>query len=239
MKQRTLNNQDGIALGPILFIIAILAILAAAIAAGSGAFNANTNTEGAKAYAYIFINFADQVMQGVQKVTSEGCDDTQVSFQNGVTNYNYTNSNAPANHSCHVFDPRGGAVTYSQMPVAAFAPCCRTETGSSDYLQTVFTGHSVINAGTGAPALIMAIGGLRQDVCIQINNRLGVTNPSGVPPNSTGTCFAHQYIGYLFTGTYVNDGTTWCGAGGSPQPTEACVYDTEGTYFFFSALKIR
>ena len=41
MKQRTLNNQDGIALGPILFIIAILAIIAAAIAAGTGEFTAN------------------------------------------------------------------------------------------------------------------------------------------------------------------------------------------------------
>ena len=36
MNSRTLNNQHGMALGPILFIIAILAIIAAAIAAGTG-----------------------------------------------------------------------------------------------------------------------------------------------------------------------------------------------------------
>ena len=39
------QREVGIAIGPILFIIAILAILAAAIAAGSGSFTAPTATE--------------------------------------------------------------------------------------------------------------------------------------------------------------------------------------------------
>ena len=51
MTPRTLNNQDGIALGPILFIIAILAIIAAAIAAANGGFTANTTTESDKSKA--------------------------------------------------------------------------------------------------------------------------------------------------------------------------------------------
>ena len=53
MKQSKLNTQDGIALGPILFIIAILAVIAAAIAAGAGSFNANTGTESVKATARV------------------------------------------------------------------------------------------------------------------------------------------------------------------------------------------
>ena len=40
MKQRTFHYQQGIALCLIMFIIAILAIIAAAIAAGSGSFTA-------------------------------------------------------------------------------------------------------------------------------------------------------------------------------------------------------
>ena len=42
---RRLSPNAGIAIGPILFIIAILAILAAAIAAGSGSFTAGTTSE--------------------------------------------------------------------------------------------------------------------------------------------------------------------------------------------------
>ena len=56
MKQRIIKNQDGIALGPIVFIIAILAIIAAAIAAGAGGFSANTKTESAKAMAQVIVN---------------------------------------------------------------------------------------------------------------------------------------------------------------------------------------
>ena len=111
MKQRTLNNQDGIALGPILFIIAILAIIAAAIAAGSGGFNANTNTEGEKVMAQAIIDYGDQIQAAVNVALSNGCTNTQGSFQNGVVS-GYTNPNAPADGSCNVFDPRGGGLEW-------------------------------------------------------------------------------------------------------------------------------
>ena len=96
MKQRTLNNQDGIALGPILFIIAILAILAAAIAAGSGSFTANTNTESAKAMAETIINSCDDYQRDVQIVMLQNeCDATTLDwtpngggYPTGVTTWN-------------------------------------------------------------------------------------------------------------------------------------------------------
>ena len=55
MIETRLRGNAGIALGPILFIIAILAILAAAIAAGSGSFNTSTASEGNKAKASALI----------------------------------------------------------------------------------------------------------------------------------------------------------------------------------------
>ena len=82
------HHQQGIALGPLLFIIAILALLAAAIAAGSGGFRANTNTESAKAMAEVIVTYADAVGQGLRKVRMDNsCDDlsitkTQISFAN-------------------------------------------------------------------------------------------------------------------------------------------------------------
>lgn len=96
MTTRTLNNQDGIALGPILFIIAILAIIAAAIAAGSGSFTANSNTESAKAMAETIITSCDDYQRAVQIVTMQnGCDPTALDwtpngggYPTGVTTWN-------------------------------------------------------------------------------------------------------------------------------------------------------
>jgi hypothetical protein len=68
MKQRTLNNQDGIALGPILFMIAILAILAGAIAAGSGGFTANANKENAKITAATLIHLLNDYKTGFDMI---------------------------------------------------------------------------------------------------------------------------------------------------------------------------
>ena len=130
MTTRTLNNQDGIALGPILFIIAILAIIAAAIAAGSGSFTANSNTESAKAMAETIITSCDDYQRAVQIVTMQnGCDPTALDwtpngggYPTGVTTWNggdwtYGNgTNRAGNGQCAVFDPRGGGMIYKNFP---------------------------------------------------------------------------------------------------------------------------
>ena len=56
MRANALNNQRGIALGPILFIIAVLAILVAAIAAGAGGFRVSTGAEDDKLMAQVIVN---------------------------------------------------------------------------------------------------------------------------------------------------------------------------------------
>ena len=81
MKQRKINNRDGIALGPILFIIAILAVIAAAIAAGSSGFNANTNTENVKTMAETIIQQMQAIRDGTQRAILENsCDVNSVGF---------------------------------------------------------------------------------------------------------------------------------------------------------------
>ena len=110
MKQKTLNNQDGIALGPILFIIAILAIIAAAIAAGNVGFNANSNTESSKTVASTIVTQMQNVRDGISGLLANGCLDTQINYANQY--YSSTNLSAPTDHSCDVFDPRGANLTF-------------------------------------------------------------------------------------------------------------------------------
>jgi uncharacterized membrane protein len=70
MASRRFHHQSGIALGTIIFIIAVIALLAAVIAAGSGGFNASSSAENTKLAAETIINYADQVSMAVQEVAA-------------------------------------------------------------------------------------------------------------------------------------------------------------------------
>jgi type II secretory pathway pseudopilin PulG len=204
MKLRALNNQDGIALGPILFIIAILAILAAAIAAGSGSFTANTNNESAKTLAGAIIQQMDSVQNGIDYVLSNGCDPTQISFASGLGS-GYTNPNAPSDGSCNVFDPRGGGIVYTPPPAAALDTTQSAQVGYGQYL---FTGMlSVANLGNWMTNsdLIMSAPYLRSDVANQINALSGI---SGSIADNQVCNWAYTAPG-LFTGSY---GVDSCGS---------------------------
>src|ERR1700722_17739062 len=94
------QNDAGIAIGPILFIIAILAILAAAIAAGSGSFSAPTSSESAKTKASAMIQVGDTLKIGMDRMTMEN------SIGWGGWNIN-TNDTSNTND---LFSPTGGGI---------------------------------------------------------------------------------------------------------------------------------
>ena len=112
------NHQRGIAIGPILCVVAILAVLASAIAAGSGAFNGDTSTVRSKAIAVALLEYADNVKMAVDRLLAKGCLETEISFENDFVTYDggYTNPNAPSDKSCHVFDPNGGGIVWKDPP---------------------------------------------------------------------------------------------------------------------------
>src|ERR1700743_2821598 len=62
------SSDAGIAIGPILFIIAILAILAAAIAAGSGSFTAGTSSESNRTKASALIQIGENLKVGMDRM---------------------------------------------------------------------------------------------------------------------------------------------------------------------------
>jgi len=129
------HHQSGIALGSILFILAIIAFLAAAIAAGSGGFNANTGTENAKAMAETLITSCDDYSRALQMVTmNNGCDPTAIDwtpdggYPTGSTalwqHGDYTGGNGTnraGNGQCALFDPRGGGMIFKPYPSTALA----------------------------------------------------------------------------------------------------------------------
>ncbi len=235
MKQRTFHHQQGIALGPILFIIAILAILAAAIAAGSGGFTASTNTESAKVMAQAIIDYGDQIQAAVNVVLSNECTNTQVSFENPMVS-GYTNPNAPADHSCHVLDPRGGGAIWKKEPANT------NSTGSDRCFSSIYQLQGV---GT-QNFLVMYQPVNSLAVCNEINAILG--NPTSLALHSiTTTCTP-----YIFTGSYSpNDGAFPRDGGniaGFTGKTAGCVggdgpgywpQNTGNNYLYYQALLIQ
>ncbi len=235
MELRTLNNQDGIALGPILFIIAILAILAGAIAAGSGSFTTNTNNDSAKVMAQAVIDYVGQVKNGLDLVLANNqCNTTigteQLSFSNPIaTAANggvdpYVNANAPSDHSCNIFDQRGGSILAKAPPQGMQL--------SSSYPTYVFSGcNSMMNVGPSLEPITVALLGLSNTQCSAFNSIL--RGSSAIPSISSG---GNYYNPVYYPGADAG-GCSWLNY--IPLPS-ACVYDpTMNRNVFYSVLLPR
>lgn len=98
----------GIAIGPILFIISVLGILAAAIAAGSGSFTTGTATESNRAKSAAIIDIGQNLKIGFDRIIGTGVD-----FDDVVINPNNTSS------SFDLFSPLGGGIAAPSVTMAA------------------------------------------------------------------------------------------------------------------------
>ncbi|MER2519665.1 MAG: hypothetical protein ABTQ34_03135 [Bdellovibrionales bacterium] len=92
--------EQGIAIGPILFIIAILGILASAIAAGSGSFTASTSSEGAKTKAAALIQVGENLKIGMDRLVIE----------NSIAWGDYTIDTTKTANVNDLFSPAGGGI---------------------------------------------------------------------------------------------------------------------------------
>ncbi|QQR69167.1 MAG: hypothetical protein IPI58_00295 [Alphaproteobacteria bacterium] len=192
-----LGTQSGIAIGPILFIVAILAVLAAAIAAGSGSFHGDTSTVGAKAQASAILEYADEVKFAVDRVLAKGCTDTQVSFENPFVS-GYTNSNAPSDKSCHVFDVNGGGISYKYPPPQVLDASLSGYTGYGQYFFTSTLSVKGIGNGQTTTSLIMMMPFLKKEVANSINKYSNVIGNLEV----NALCNFAYVPGNYFTGSY-------------------------------------
>lgn len=144
-----------------------------------------------------------------------GCREDQITFEGNAlimngsgTAYNLSNSDAPSDERCHVFSSAGGDVVKQLLPDIASVPPEDVD-GSWSHSQTVLPAtHRILGVGQDGNAdLILLMGRLRKDICIEINNKLGIDNPSGSPPVDTylNTSF---YTGSYPTGAVIGDDAT-------------------------------
>jgi hypothetical protein len=151
-------REAGIAIGPILFIIAILAILAAAIAAGSGSFNAPTSSESAKTKASALIEVGNNLKIGMDRMTME----------NSIAWGGWNIATASTVNNNDLFSPTGGGIS---PPSTSLAGTPGTDTWYYP------TGH-VPGLGTLNEDQL-AVLNIASDVCTQVNNRAnGIATPA-------------------------------------------------------------
>ena len=156
------NNQRGIVIGPILAVVAILAVLASAIAAGSGIFSASISSDRERIIATIIIEQATEIANAVNIVSANGCEDNQINFS-----YSYyggqNNSNAPTDGSCAVFNISGGRLSSAPIPPK--------ELGLHYWRYR--TGPGANGIGTSAPDIWLRLEYIDVSICRSVNRAMG------------------------------------------------------------------
>ncbi len=146
--QARLSSQAGIAIGPILFIIAVLGILAAAISAGSGSFSTSTTGESHKAKAVALIDIGQHLKIGFERIVGNG-----VAFS--TVNIDPADTTATTD----LFAPSGGGITSPSTTMSL--------TGTDAWLYPLIAIPGIGSAAGNRVAMLEVAEG----VCDEVNSK--------------------------------------------------------------------
>ena len=187
-------SQSGNVLFYILLCIALFAALGYALSRNRVS-NDGVSEQKAKLIASEVIAYSNLVTDTVSKLRLRGCTESGFEFStsgyqlaNG-SNANSTNSNAPASGTCTLFDINGGNI----MPKVFTEGFSGSPTGgNSKPGHARVRAYQIVNIGTtgatgtaSANDLILSFAYINRNVCLAINNILGINNPGGEPPIPT------------------------------------------------------
>ena len=183
-KIKTPYSESGNALFIILIAVALLGALSYAVTQSNRGGVAALTEEKAKLYAAEILEYAQVVSNAVAQLRLRGCSDTEISFENNVVS-GYTNSNAPSDNTCHVFHPSGGGLSWN-VPDDNMV----SGTASADNWR-IYASNEIQDIGTTGGAdsnvdLILFLADVDTSICLQLNERLSVSNPSNAPPTDSG-----------------------------------------------------
>lgn len=235
MKRLPYSSQNGSAFFVILIGIVIFALLTYAVFRGASTSGKTLEGDQARMAAQEIIAFGDTMAKTVQILKLRGCSDTQLDFTN--TGWKFVNGspNTPVNPSapasgCSVFSINDGKIQAVTFPVnyttGVTPPLTSTQLGHGRILRATFPG-----VGENAnQELALVIARLNVNVCLKINDILGITNPGGNPPSYTHT--ATDYTG-SFAG---NPALTDTSGGIITGKTSFCGMDTGVTPMYWRVL---
>lgn len=241
--------------GNVIFIILIAIVLMAALTfsvtrsqrGGAG----TLAPEKAALAANEILSYSSTVESAVQQMMISGTLDNEICFDSprwpakALRDNDHAGCVATKNR---VFDPAGGGVTFQDATDDWFDPARQgIDWTWGDWL--FMDRSNVYNLGTSENELVMFLGPIRREICMNINSKLGITSNSGnatdpVPYDYVccGWDHARQY-GWSNSFYYAVDSIGW---DDGPLPTElagkqaGCGVESGGArYYFFKVLVTR
>lgn len=231
--------------GNILFMILITVILFAALSyavtQSSRGGSKDASSEIRKLDIAQIIQYGTQISQAITRLTTiGGCvasadSGNTITFQydtdgDGDWNDNdeiYHNPHAPTNHSCHIFHPEGGGVSFRSWEPILESPANEENYNAGNFIQNVGT-----TCGNASCKELIYLISIDPDVlgaeafCRAMNDELGVSNPGGSPPVDTNI-----WSGQRFVGTYEDNSTGFGDGGEAPEihgQHSGCIQETTG-----------
>lgn len=172
-----IRNQSGNALWFILFTVALLGFLTAILSRSGSSIDQAGNVEQQRISASAVIRYGKSIETAVRQLVANGTSENNLDFAGlGAT---YDNPNCTQS-TCEVFNTEGGGVVV--VPPTNVL-------GISDFSDEwlVSTGNRIGQQGCddvddSCRDLVLLLKNIPDQMCVEINNVLGVTNPSGTPP---------------------------------------------------------
>jgi hypothetical protein len=215
------NSRRGGESGNAFYIILVGVILFAALmfvfSRSSRQGSGNMTSRQAEIAADGMMDYAQALERGVDRVMRQGCSETQINFVTTLNPDYPDNPDAPADKSCNVFDPNGGAIT--ALANASFPPGVRVRPSGGSSLTDIGTWDS--NSVLGHQDLVVWIGPLTEATCRKLNTMTGFT---GDPPSIlSGQAweFGAENAGSIWGGSMIELGALAGRNAGCVNETEA------------------
>lgn len=251
------QTEAGGAIIWILIMVSLFAALGYAVSQGSRGGTSQLTEKQAELAATEILSYARQIKDAVRLLQINGCDDTEVSFDQAVIS-GYSNPNAPSDESCHVFSNNGGGIRY-QAPNSDWLDNTKSSethygewfTNANLWVVGVGTDGSGSNciggAGDGScRELLTGVPYLKYEICRALNKSLNWgKDQEGTPIQDNGFGYA-QSSHVRFQGTYANGNQIGSATPASDNFTKIYSGCIEGdtspaleTYHFFQVLIAR
>lgn len=229
------KTEAGNVLVYLLVAVALIGALSFAITRTSSD-GGDISSERAKVVATDLIEYTNILANATGQLRLRGCTLAQLNFDHADLT-GYDNTSAPDDGTCDIFHLNGGGVQYTAPPVDG------VNVTDLDNNVWGFYGDNTINqVGTDCTSaactdLIAAAQYIRKDVCMKVNDLLGIENLDDAPPSDTHLDTAK------FTGTMGYSVQIADEAGGEALITRraGCYSKTGGTptYVFYKVLQAR
>lgn len=247
-----MKNQQGNVLFLILIAVALFAALSYAVTRSSrGGSNASSETQ--QLDTAQMMQYAASMKIAVQRLKlMNKCADNEFDFDHGnFSSAVYQRGDAVVRADCAIFKGSGAGLPWVAPPDSVQA-----QTGTSEFMISTavqFGGIGIYDFSSADAKELVYFAHVTQDMCIDINNRLGVENPSGTPPFDNSNIIdippgGWQVYGDLYcrdsnnNACFTNGGKT-IGDSDAPElrgQEAGCVYEqNDDEYFFYQVLLAR